>query len=410
MAIICARVAPKRDTTENWEAHYEFIPFRGEIIIYTDYMQRQVDGEMVNIAGLKIGDGVTAIGDLPFVNNVYEGGSGATATINGVLIEGDLSLGDLEIQPAGDYPDQEITNEEIDALFGIPNDTQDIERQIEESDYIQLTKDEEIEEVIDINHDVTIDLAGHTISSEYSEPIFLVTEGTLTLTGEGAITGYRIAETRDNGKIVVENGTYTASNACFFIDGEGAKLTLNDGTLHGMLGGIGVLDGGEAEINGGKITVEDNYCLFTNSAYGRGGNTITLNDGVLVADTHTEGYESAGVYIANSDTFVMNGGAIASTNGCGILMRAGNVTLNGGNVETRGTGEGGYVSDDRYVMDHSAVIYHEQTDYPGKEGMSLTITGGSYTGVEHSVSVLSDEIEPNVVVTGGDFIPHYPEE
>lgn len=409
MAIVFARVKPKRDTTTKWSEHQDFIPFNGEIIIYTDYKKKLVDGELINIAGLKVGDGQTCIQDLPFINDIDNGGSGSpTATINGVLLEGDLTLDDLGIEAAGNYPDREMTDREIDALFGILDSRLDIAQQIEVSSYVMLTEDIEVDEVIDIDHDITIDLAGYDISTEFSQPLFEVTAGTLTLTGEGSMTAYRIAEAK-GGKIVIENGTYTADNVGFFSIGEGSKATMNDGLLTCYVGGFGALDGGEVEINGGRIVCNNGACLFTNVTEGRGGNTITLNDGMLVGNVEAEGYESAGVYIANNDEFTMNGGSIASTKGCGILMRAGEVVLNGGSVETRGTGAGGKVSDPRFVMDHSAVIYHELADYPGKDGMSLTITGGTYIGVEHSVSVLSDEVTPNVTVTGGIFSPPYPE-
>ena len=39
--------------------------------------------------------------------------------------------------------------------------------------------------------------------------------------------------------------------------------------------------------------------------------------------------------------------------------------------------------------------------------MSLTINGGKITGVVHSVEVLSNEVEPAVSVTGGEFTPAY---
>ena len=409
MAIIRARVAPKRDTMLNWSEHADFIPYKGEIIIYTDYKIRYVAGEKIVLAGLKVGDGCTNVMELPFINDISGGGSsGGTATINDVLIEGDLTLEELGIQPAGDYPDRPMTDREVDELFGILDETMDIAQQIEASSYVQLTRNEEVDEVIDIDHDVTIDFAGYNMTTEFDQPIFIVREGgSLTITGEGSVTAYRIAETRDDGKIIIESGTFTARNVGFFAVGEGSKITMNGGKLTCVVGGFGALDGAEIEINGGKIVCEDSYCLFTNNSINRGGNRIVLNGGMLVGNVETEGYESVVVYIANDDVFVMNGGSLVSTNGCGVLMRAGNVTLNGGSVETRGSGSGGRVGDSRFIMDHSAVIYHETANYPAKEGMTLTITGGTYVGVEHSVNVLSNEVSQNVFITGGNFNPPY---
>jgi hypothetical protein len=192
--------------------------------------------------------------------------------------------------------------------------------------------------------------------------------------------------------------------------GEGSKVTFNGGELTAVEGGIGAFDKGSIEVNGGKITGTDNFPLFTNGTAGRGGNTIVFNDGELVGNITSNGYEACGVYIANNDTFVMNGGKIKANNGCGLLMRAGNVTINGGEIEcTSGDHVPGYVGDAKTKMSASAVIYHETANYPGKAGMSLTITGGKFTGADKSVEILSNEAEPNVHISGGEFHPNLPD-
>ncbi len=55
-----ARPIPIHDTQSNWERAVGFVPKRGEIVIY--------DKDIVhNYSRIKVGDGVTAINDLPFV-------------------------------------------------------------------------------------------------------------------------------------------------------------------------------------------------------------------------------------------------------------------------------------------------------------------------------------------------------
>lgn len=123
MAVVYARVAPKRDTTLNWSKHPEFVPFRGEIIIYMDYKVKTDDeGKKKCIPGLKVGDGRTPVNDLPFINEAGGGGGGVSATINGVPVEGDLTLEDLGIQPAGSYPSEEFSADDIDALIDAIDD------------------------------------------------------------------------------------------------------------------------------------------------------------------------------------------------------------------------------------------------------------------------------------------------
>lgn len=62
------RIVNKHDTEENWLKAVNFTPERGEVIVYdTD--------ENYDYERLKIGDGVTLVSDLPFVNGVIEDSS-----------------------------------------------------------------------------------------------------------------------------------------------------------------------------------------------------------------------------------------------------------------------------------------------------------------------------------------------
>lgn len=57
-----------RDTTENWNTKTTFIPERNDVCIYTDH--GQIDdgyGNMVDVPGIKVGDGNAYLIDLPFV-------------------------------------------------------------------------------------------------------------------------------------------------------------------------------------------------------------------------------------------------------------------------------------------------------------------------------------------------------
>lgn len=56
-----ARIQSKADTEANWDLATTFIPKAGEIIVYT------VDTSYA-FPRLKIGDGVTTVSNLPFVN------------------------------------------------------------------------------------------------------------------------------------------------------------------------------------------------------------------------------------------------------------------------------------------------------------------------------------------------------
>lgn len=53
------------DTTANWAAKPQFIPERGTIVIYSD--RSVIDG--INYAGMKAGDGMAYLVDLPFIGD-----------------------------------------------------------------------------------------------------------------------------------------------------------------------------------------------------------------------------------------------------------------------------------------------------------------------------------------------------
>ena len=62
----------KSDTSENWSKAKNFIPAKNELIIYTDFMP----------TGMKIGDGITKLNDLKFLDNNDFEVEGDTLIIN----------------------------------------------------------------------------------------------------------------------------------------------------------------------------------------------------------------------------------------------------------------------------------------------------------------------------------------
>lgn len=59
----------KYGITAYWNAQINYIPAAGEIIIYTDYESDTIDQNIVNIPGIKVGDGINIVTDLPFVTD-----------------------------------------------------------------------------------------------------------------------------------------------------------------------------------------------------------------------------------------------------------------------------------------------------------------------------------------------------
>ena len=109
-----------------------------------------------------------------------------------------------------------------------------------------------------------------------------------------------------------------------------------------------------------------------------GHNTITINGGVFNGGIQSAGYVACGIYVANSDTVVVNGGTFNVTNGCGILARSGNTTV-GADVVFNVTGDGttGKVGDSQVTVPAGAVlVYDLAANYPG--GDPVLVNGTDY--------------------------------
>ena len=57
------------DTTNHWNSSLTFVPENGEIIVFSDYGEKEANGETINVPNFKIGDGHAYCVDLPFVND-----------------------------------------------------------------------------------------------------------------------------------------------------------------------------------------------------------------------------------------------------------------------------------------------------------------------------------------------------
>lgn len=310
----------------------------------------------------------------------------------------------------------EMTVDEIDVITGFATNVETFKEILKNGGNVDLATNMAPNESFEVKADTVIDLNGKTLTGSVGGPLFNVNGAKLTLKGEGTvINNHHLAVASNGGEVVIESGNYDSSYEGFKGLGEGAKIIMNGGTLTTSECALGVNRGAYLELNGGTITTRDNMGIGTNGKNGEGGNTIVMNGGEIVGSITTNGYEAIGVYIANNDSFTMNGGSIIGNGGAGICMRGGTVVINDGYIEgksseNRPVGSTGWIGDmkgEAGNMTQSAIIYHEKANYPGKEGMSLTVNGGVIKGAVHSIEVLSDEVEPAVTVTGGEFTPAY---
>ncbi len=192
-----------------------------------------------------------------------------------------------------------------------------------------LTADIAYNGCVNFQADATLDLNGHTIRSANSIALGVSDGATLTVNGEGNVI---------------------AQEACVMAFGDSAVV-----------------------INGGTFTAIDNFVVGTNGTVkpdnDMGHNTITVNGGVFNGGIQSAGYVACGIYVANSDTVVVNGGTFNVTDGVGILARSGNTTV-GADVVFNVTGDGhlGKVGDSKVTVPAGKVLVLDlAAGYPGGE-------------------------------------------
>ena len=168
-------------------------------------------------------------------------------------------------------------------------------------------------------------------------------------------------------------------------------------------------------VSGGVLEAKDNAVLAGNGTAGRGGYTINVTGGTLIGRITSSGYVSCGIYHPNDGTVKVSGGTIVSTNGAGIVARAGTTNITGGTIIALGdSATEGKVGDSRVVVTTSGVVLDLDAGYPGagiENGKAtnarVNISGDpDISGNASAVSVLATSTvteDDNVIITGGTF-------
>ena len=253
-------------------------------------------------------------------NIVINDGLFKTAPSDEYVVTGKAAVANLDEATKADYP---FTIGEAVARTGGVNYTT-LAKAIEVAkagDTVELLKDTKIE-TIEIDKKVVLDLGKHEVSSD--EPVlFAVTkDGDFTITGNGKITGPENGKAFDGksliqvdaGKLVVENGTLTAT-------GEGSDGMYGVYVLNGGKAVFGVKDAEE-----GPVVTSHFAAIGTNNTTAPAditvyGGTYTAN--AAPAESDWWSYFCAPVYAAGAGTYDLQGGTF---NGYyGISSRYANV-------------------------------------------------------------------------------------
>lgn len=246
-------------------------------------------------------------------------------------------------------------------------------------------------------NEVVIDgMVSNTVST-LAELVAAASEGGAYVLGADFTYNGTLVFTKDTSIVLNGHELRSSDDSAMSVKGNATLTISGNGNVAAQEVCVLVLDGATAVINGGTYTSIDNFVVGTNGTAGRGENKITINGGTFNGGITSNGYVACGIYVANSDTVVVNGGTFNITNGVGILARSGNTTV-GENVVFNVTGNGslGKVGDSRVVLPSGQVLVVDlAAGYPGGEP---TLVNNSANKVCY---IVKDEAGLNAALSNG---------
>lgn len=262
-----------------------------------------------------------------------------------------------------------------------------------------------------IDHSLTIDLNGHTLTfgSNNDYGFFVYNNATLNIVGDGAIDScycvfYLGYTTNNDGYVSLgtdgsEISLTTTDDIMVYLN-YNSKLTVgSEVAMHQKTSekaGIAIFNDADLDFSG-SIIADDGFAITTNGTATTNSN-VTIRNGAVVTATD----ENVAIYQA-SGTYILEGGTI--TGGTGLYMRSGSLTvpasssaiINGtydvGENNSTGSASGGaYTTGDALVIDNS--------DYPAGAPV-VSILGGTF------YSEYGSPVSSIATVTGQTPIAHF---
>ncbi len=263
---------------------------------------------------------------------------------------------------------------------------------------ITMLKDTTETVVIGSGKIIVLDLDGHNITAP-------IDKNYDAIANNGKLT---IRDSKKNGKIISEKNHGISVNS-------NSNTTIEYANIQGQEGavcGYNTTNGAEVTIIDGVFTGKDNAVVIFNGSDRDGeANKVTINGGIFNGEIQSEGYIACGIYAPWKDKITVNGGTFDIKGGAGIVARAGNVTITGGEFKTttnnttveKGIGK---VGDSRVVVPCSALVFDSEAAYPALTADSnIVVTGGTFTSQVNTVSFIKKDTDNNnrIVISGGTF-------
>ena len=303
-------------------------------------------------------------------------------------------------------------------------------------DIVTLLTNTQIEPVT-ISNGITLNLGGNTLN---------IVEPASGSSDRWGITFTAGNSTITNGKIVDERSKAVSNKVAVYVNGETASLTTTDVemTAYPSSGGYSYVLRAEA---GASVTLGDGTSIVASENGDVTGTVVgvalfTVKDEVNAATTElmiedgvridTTGYAIAGngnhhntsviinggdiksrataLYHPQYGQLTINGGRIESTEGAGIVMCAGELAIEDVDIVTYAISDV-EPGDSGHSMAPSAVVVDASVSYPGLSygGFSVEIRGGTYASADGIDAVTfyentsATEVEDIVSISGGTF-------
>lgn len=376
-----------------------------------------------------------------YKNATFEAATGNTGSGNTVTgsskMSGTLTYGGSENVVDGDATDvAQIGSVKYSSLAGAA-------AAVKNGEMITMLADATISGYVEVapeGKNVTLDLNDKTISGGA-----LDVYGTLTITGEGTVSGIRHGIwVNEGGVLNVQSGTITTTGVGYPIIANPGTVTISGGTITNANGaGAVYVNNGSLTISGGTIeSTKDNtdaICISGNTVAAISGGTVTGHDwGVTAFDTASltvsgtavintadnEGYAiSTNGNAGQNATIIINGGTITGkelgiyqpsgkltvsdgiiTGATGIYFKSNSLNISGGTITGNGTaadydynGNGANPTGDALVIDSCG--------YPN--GINdVAVTGGNFNSVNAKAVACYTHLQNTPVenfITGGKY-------
>lgn len=265
--------------------------------------------------------------------------------------------------------------------------------------------------IINVDGDLTIRAGenGKIVETGGTYAPLYVYNNTVLEGGTFETAGTAVSVYYDTGMFTMNGGAINggSSSSTTTVVGDGAKFIMNGGEINANTWGVSVFKNAEFEMNGGMITVSssDGIGVAGNgSASGNNEGTnakITLNAGTINSG-------DLGVYAPQigGETVIKDGMLIAGGK-CGVEVRAGSLTVDGGTIEVDASTPYDFSPNGSGSTATGVAIAVAQ--HTTKQAINATVTGGTFTAPvafaegnpQHNEEEDVEKVE--LSITGGTF-------